>query len=95
MESGLRGSGTPGSTLWNPWKNRRNLLEVSGKSVKKHEKPSKQSGGGIIEKELSVHLSNLSLVSIKDGKNTKIGYKFENNKKIRFEKKTGDNIKNG
>ena len=63
--------------------------------VKKHEKPSKQSGGGIIEKELSVHLSNLSLVSIKDGKNTKIGYKFENNKKIRFEKKTGDNIKNG
>ena len=62
--------------------------------VKKHEKPSKQSGGGIIEKELSVHLSNLAFNSIKDGKKTKIGYKIENNKKIRFEKKTGEVIKN-
>ena len=63
--------------------------------VKKHQKPSKQSGGGIIEKELSIHLSNLSFISIKDGKKTKIGYKYDNNKKIRFEKKTGEIIKNG
>ena len=56
--------------------------------VKKHQKPSKQSGGGIIEK-------NLSFISIKDGKKTKIGYKLENKKKIRFEKKTGEVIKNG
>ena len=62
--------------------------------VKKHQKPDKKSGGGIIEKELPVHISNLSFVSIKDGKKTKIGYKFENNKKIRFEKKTGEVIKN-
>ena len=62
--------------------------------VKKHQKPSKQGGGGIVEKELSVHISNLSFISIKDGKRTKIGYKFENNKKIRFEKKTGEMIKN-
>ena len=63
--------------------------------VKKHQKPSKQSGGGIIEKELPVHISNLSFVSLKDGKKTKIGYKFENKKKLRYEKKTGDIIKNG
>jgi len=63
--------------------------------VKKHQKPSKQGGGGIIEKELPVHLSNLVFISIKDGKKTKIGYKFEGNKKIRFEKKTGEIIKNG
>ena len=62
--------------------------------VKKHQKPTKQSGGGIIEKELPINLSNLSYISIKDGKKTKIGYKFENNKKIRFEKKTGETIKN-
>ena len=62
--------------------------------VKKHQKPDKKSGGGIIEKELSVNLSNLSIISAKDGKRTKIGYKFENNKKIRFEKKTGEIIKN-
>ena len=63
--------------------------------VKKHQKPSKQSGGGIIEKELSIHLSNLAFISINDGKKTKIGYKLEKNKKIRFEKKTGEIIKNG
>ncbi len=63
--------------------------------VKKHQKPSKQSGGGIIEKELSIQLSNLAFISIKDGKKTKIGYKFEKNKKIRFERKTGEIIQNG
>ena len=63
--------------------------------VKKHQKPSKQSGGGIIEKELSIHLSNLAFISIKDCKKTKIGYKIEKNKKIRFEKKTGEIIQNG
>ena len=39
--------------------------------AKKHQKPSKQSGGGIIEKELSVHLSNLTFISIKNGKKNK------------------------
>ena len=63
--------------------------------AKKPQKPSKQSGGGIIEKKLSVHLSNLTFISIKNGKKTKIGYKFEENKKVRFEKKTGEIIKNG
>ena len=61
--------------------------------VKKHQKPSKQSGGGIIEKELPINLSKLSFVSKKDNKPTKIGYKIENDKKQRFEKRTGDTIK--
>ena len=72
-----------------------NRAKVKGINiVKKHQKPDKKSGGGIIEKELPVHISNLSFISIKDGKKTKIGYKIENNKKIRFEKKTGEIIKN-
>ena len=61
--------------------------------VKKHQKPSKQGGGGIIEKELPINLSKLSFVSKKDNKPTKIGYKIENDKKQRFEKRTGDTIK--
>ena len=79
----------------------KSLLPIKNKAivkgvniVKKHQKPDKKSGGGIIEKELPVHISNLSFISIKDGKKTKIGYKIENNKKIRFEKKTGEVIKN-
>ena len=74
---------------------KKNRAVVKGVNVvKKHQKPSKQTAGGIIEKELSIHLSNLSFVSIKDGKKTKIGYKFENKKKIRVEKRTGEIIKN-
>ena len=76
-----------------PKKNRAIVKGVN--IVKKHQKPSKQSGGGIIEKELSIQLSNLAFISIKDGKKTKIGYKLEKNKKIRFEKKTGEIIQNG
>ena len=75
-----------------PKKNRAIVKGVN--LVKKHQKPSKQSGGGIIEKELSIHISNLTFLSLKDGKKTKIGYKFENNKKIRIEKKTGEIIRN-
>ncbi len=63
-----------------PQKNRAIVKGVN--VVKKHQKPSKQSGGGIIEKELSIHLSNLAFVSIKDGKKSKIGYKLEKNKKV-------------
>jgi len=76
-----------------PKKNRAIVKGVN--MVKKHQKPSKQSAGGIIEKELSMHLSNLAFISINDGKKTKIGYKLEKNKKIRFEKKTGEIIQNG
>ena len=76
-----------------PKKNRAIVKGVN--IVKKHQKPSKQSGGGIIEKELSIQLSNLAFISIKDGKKTKIGYKLEKDKKIRFEKKTGEIIQNG
>ena len=76
-----------------PKKNRAIVKGVN--IVKRHQKPSKQSGGGIIEKELSIQLSNLAFISIKDGKKTKIGYKLEKNKKIRFERKTGEIIQNG
>ena len=76
-----------------PKKNRAIVKGVN--IVKKHQKPSKQSGGGIMEKELSIQLSNLAFISIKDGKKTKIGYKLEKNKKIRFERKTGEIIQNG
>ena len=86
--------GKSGSILSIVPKNNRAIVKGVN-MVKKHQKPSKQSGGGIIEKELSIQLSNLAFISIKDGKKTKIGYKLEKNKKIRFEKKTGEIIQNG
>jgi len=61
--------------------------------VKKHEKPSAASPqGGITEKEASIHISNLSLLDPKSGEATRVGYKMEDGKKIRFAKKSNQAV---
>ena len=64
--------------------------------VKRHQKQSAQQEGGIISKEASVHLSNLALADPKDGKPTRIGFKFvgtgENRRKVRVAKRSGVEI---
>ena len=60
--------------------------------VKKHNKPSTQNPqGGITEKEAPIHISNLSIFT-GDGKNTRVGYRFEDGEKVRFAKKTNEVI---
>ena len=62
--------------------------------VKKHTKPNpKHPQGGIIEQEAGIHISNLQLVDPKSGKPTRVGYKVEDGKKVRFAKKSGEEIK--
>jgi len=62
--------------------------------VSKHTKPnSKQPQGGIIRKEAPVHVSNLNLIDPKSGKPTRVGYKMDGDKKIRYAKKSGEEIK--
>jgi len=57
--------------------------------VKKHEKPSAANPqGGITEKEAPIHISNLSLIDPNSGTGTRIGYKMEEGKKVRFAKKS-------
>ena len=61
--------------------------------VKKHRKASQTNvTGGILEEEASVHVSNVMLIDPKTGEPTKVGYKFEDGKKVRFAKKTGELI---
>mgnify|MGYP002738777068 CR=1 FL=1 len=61
--------------------------------VSKHEKPSTNNPqGGIVQKEAPIHISNLSLIDPKSGKPTRVGYKIENGKKIRFSKKSNQAI---
>ena len=62
--------------------------------VKRHTRPSAQNTeGGIISKEASVHLSNLSLLDPKDGKPTRVGFKtLDDGRKVRFAKRSGDLI---
>lgn len=71
-----------------------NKVIVSGVNVvKKHTKPSKFSEGGIIQKELPIHVSNISHIDPKTNEVTKIGYKMlESGKKVRFAKKSGEII---
>ena len=64
--------------------------------VKRHQKHSAQQEGGIISKEAAVHLSNLALADPKDGKPTRIGFKFvgegDNRRKVRVAKRSGVEI---
>lgn len=62
--------------------------------VSKHTKPnSKQPQGGIIKKEAPIHVSNLSLLDPKTNTPTRVGYRFEDGKRIRYAKKSGEEIK--
>ena len=64
--------------------------------VKRHQKQTAQREGGIISKEAPVHLSNLALADPKDGKPTRVGFKFvgegDARRKVRFSKRTGVEI---
>ena len=62
--------------------------------VSKHTKPNaKQPQGGIVKQEAPVHVSNLNLIDPKSGKPTRVGFKVEGDKKVRYAKKSGEEIK--
>ena len=73
----------------------RSRVYVEGvNKVRRHEKPLPAAGraGGIIEKEASIHVSNVAFVT-SDGQRTGVGYKrLENGQKARVAKKTGEVI---
>ena len=61
--------------------------------VKRHTKPSQTTQGGMVSKELSIHLSNLALIDPKTNEPTRVGYKLqEDGTKVRYAKKSGDVI---
>jgi large subunit ribosomal protein L24 len=61
--------------------------------VKRHQRQSAQQEGGIISKELPVHLSNIAIADPKDGKPTRIGFKIgSDGRKVRVAKRSGAEI---
>ena len=64
--------------------------------VKRHQRQTAQQEGGIISKEAPIHLSNVALADPKDGKPTRVGFKFvgkgDDRKKVRFAKRSGIEI---
>ena len=64
--------------------------------VKRHQRQTAQQEGGIISKESTIHLSNLAVADPKDGKPTRVGFKFvgegNDRKKVRIAKRSGVEI---
>jgi large subunit ribosomal protein L24 len=61
--------------------------------AKRHMKPNPQRGtsGGIVEKEMPLHISNIGIYNAIEGKADRIGYKrLEDGKKVRIYKSTGE-----
>ncbi len=69
-----------------------NKVVVEGVNlIKKHTKPSMANqNGGIVTKEAAIDASNVMYVH--KGKPTRVGFKIEKDKKVRFAKTTGDVI---
>jgi len=64
--------------------------------VKRHQRQTANQEGGIVSKEGPIHLSNLALADPRDGKPTRVGFKFvgegRDRKKVRFAKRSGVEI---
>ena len=69
-----------------------NKVIVSGiNMVKRHTKPSQESAGGIISKEMPIQISNVAYIDPKTNKPTRLGIKVDKDgHKVRFAKKSGE-----
>ena len=68
--------------------NERVIVQGANMVKKTMKKQNAQDKGGIMEVEAPIHVSNVALVS--KGSVSKVGYKMENGKKVRYAKKTGE-----
>ena len=71
-----------------------NRAIVKGVSmIRRHQKQTTTQDGGIISKEAAIHISNLALEDPKDGKPTRVGFKFlKDGRKVRFARRSGEVI---
>ena len=61
--------------------------------VRRHQKQTAGQEGGIVSKELAIHVSNLAHIDPKDGKPTRVGFKtLDGGKKVRVAKRSGEVI---
>jgi large subunit ribosomal protein L24 len=61
--------------------------------IRRHQRQTATQDGGIISKEAAIHVSNLALEDPKDGKPTRVGFKFlKDGRKVRFATRSGEVI---
>ncbi|HVB16980.1 MAG TPA: 50S ribosomal protein L24 [Stellaceae bacterium] len=67
-------------------------LIVQGVHVaRRHTKQSLGNPGGIIDKELTIHVSNVAHIDPQSGKPTRVGYKIlDNGRKVRVARRSGE-----
>ncbi|MFK7872674.1 MAG: 50S ribosomal protein L24 [Oligoflexales bacterium] len=66
---------------------------VGGVNVRKrHQKPTGGQTGGIVDKVMSIHISNVAFADPKSGKPTRLGFRVEDDKKVRFAKASGQTV---
>ena len=59
--------------------------------AKRHTKPRMGEPGGIVEKELTIHISNIAHIDPKSQKPTRVGFKtLEDGRKVRYAKRSGE-----
>jgi large subunit ribosomal protein L24 len=70
------------------------LIVEGVNTAKRHQKSrTATEPGGIQDKDMPIQVSNVALISPKDGKPTRVGFKVVDGKKIRVCKRTGEEIK--
>ena len=61
--------------------------------VKRHTRPSMTQPGGIVEKEATIHVSNVALIDPASSKPSRVGFRFlDEGRKVRFAKRSGEII---
>ena len=61
--------------------------------IKRHQRPTGMTPGGIIEKEAPVHISNVALIDPKSDRPTRVGYRVDDaGRKVRVAKRSGEAI---
>jgi large subunit ribosomal protein L24 len=71
----------------------KNRILVEGLNLcKRHQKPTAEQPGQIVEKEAPLHISNVALWNAEESSVIKVGFKVVEGKKIRVDRKTGNPI---
>ena len=71
----------------------RKVIVADINKYKKHQKPGNNEPGGIVEKDMPIHISNLAFFDASENKGVRIGYIFnKDGKKVRINKKSGKQI---
>jgi large subunit ribosomal protein L24 len=79
--------GATGKVL-NVLRSRDRVLVEKVNLVQRHVKPRGDQPGGTVEKEASLHISNVALYNEAEGRRVKVGWRIEDGRKVRYDKKT-------